>query len=304
MFLLERFRFFGRKFRLGFRPGDLVLDVGSGNDPHPRADILCDKFVRDDFEREGRLVIDRPLVGGDLEALPFRDKSIDFVIASHVLEHVIDPGRAIDELMRVAKAGYIETPSEFGGKLLDLPGHRWYVRLDGETLVFSPKYQGMYDDHLNAVSFGLWQTQDRSFKAFFWQHPELFFVQHKWSGKLDYRITPATGAVFQPEDFVHANLEEAALVKTEDRSLKQRAKNAIRDYFHSSWYGPSRKVDLAALCACPTCHAGLEFGAETCTCTGCRAVYPLLLQGETRVPMLIPALASHPADRAIEERPR
>ena len=39
------------------------------------------------------------------EALTFRDKSFDFVIASHVLEYSADPENFLLELNRVAKVG-------------------------------------------------------------------------------------------------------------------------------------------------------------------------------------------------------
>jgi ubiquinone/menaquinone biosynthesis C-methylase UbiE len=43
--------------------------------------------------------------------LPYEDKEFDFVYCRHVLEDLIYPFRVIKEMQRVAKAGYIETPS-------------------------------------------------------------------------------------------------------------------------------------------------------------------------------------------------
>jgi len=50
------------------------------------------------------------------EALPFRDKSFDFVIASHVLAYSADPENFLLEFHRVAKVSYIETPDAFTEK--------------------------------------------------------------------------------------------------------------------------------------------------------------------------------------------
>lgn len=290
MDLLARLRFFRRKFQLGFRPGDLVLDVGSGNDPHPRADVLVDKFVTDDTEREGRLVVDRPLVGGDLERLPFRDGAFDFVIASHVLEHVTDPLKAVAELQRVARRGYVETPAEFGGKLMDLPGHRWYVRLEGEMLVFTGKSVPMFDDQLNHAAFTLWGQQDDTWMRFFRAHRELFFVEHRWEGELRARVIPPPGELVAEEAFIKG-AEAAVAEKAADRSAKARLKDAIRDYYHSSLYGPRRPVDLARLCACPRCRAELDLAGADARCRGCGAAFPLVASGPFRVPMLLDAFA-------------
>jgi len=49
------------------------------------------------------------LVNAAAEALPFADKEFDYVICNQVLEHSDDPAQFLREVMRVGKAGYIET---------------------------------------------------------------------------------------------------------------------------------------------------------------------------------------------------
>lgn len=286
MSMLARLRFFARKFQLGIRPDELVLDVGSGNDPHPRADVLVDKFVQDDRERQHRLVADRPMVGGDLEALPFKDQAFGFVIASHVLEHVTDPVKAAAELQRVAKRGYVETPAEFGGKLLDLPGHRWYVRQEGDRLVFTGKSVAMHDGHLNHVAFALWGEKDASWMRFFHAHRELFFVEHAWEGALKVEVVPPEGDLLADEAFFSAEVGHTE-EKAEDRSWRARIKRGIRGHYQSRLYGPPRPVDLMALCACPQCKGPLDWGAQAVACPACRQSYPLLDAGGRPVPLLV-----------------
>jgi len=131
------------------------LDVGSGHRPHEDATHLVDLLPEDDAER-GKPIqqLGLPLLLATVEALPFKDKSFDYVYASHVLEHTLDPVAACKELMRIARAGYIETPSPFYEQGYNYPNaergwsfHRWFVYLgEGDTLTFEPKTRHSIDD--------------------------------------------------------------------------------------------------------------------------------------------------------------
>jgi hypothetical protein len=118
----------------------LVLDVGSGGFPNASATILCERELVDNRHRAGdAVVIDRPMVRADATALPFRDKAIDFVIASHLAEHVEDPASLCAELGRVAWAGYIETPSPLADVLLEEEYHIWRVGERKGAITFTSK---------------------------------------------------------------------------------------------------------------------------------------------------------------------
>ena len=64
--------------------------------------------------------------------LPFKDKEFDFVIASHVIEHVEDVTFFIKELERVSKKGYIELPSTLEDNLVfeNKNDHLWHLEFD------------------------------------------------------------------------------------------------------------------------------------------------------------------------------
>lgn len=115
-----------------------VLDIGSGHSPFERADIILDISITDDFERSGeKLRLDsQRFVLGDAMHLPFKDKVFDYVVASHIAEHVDDPDKFCRELIRVGKRGYIESPSKFAEIMLGEPYHKWYVEFDNTTLTF------------------------------------------------------------------------------------------------------------------------------------------------------------------------
>lgn len=125
-----------------------VLDVGSGDRPFPPATVLVDQLPRR-LSSEGEVRAEnpraeivsggKPFVVGEIEALPFADQSFDIVYASHVLEHVVEPVRALTELARVAPRGYIETPRAWFEFVDASPFHRWLIDLVDGELWFRPK---------------------------------------------------------------------------------------------------------------------------------------------------------------------
>lgn len=126
-------------YEIEIQDGWRVLDVGSGHNPHPKANVLLDKHLKDDTERSGKPLKadkERVFVEGDAESMPFGNKEFDYIIASHIAEHVDNPEKFCKELIRVGKRGYIETPSKFAEILFDEPYHRWYVYIYNGVLVF------------------------------------------------------------------------------------------------------------------------------------------------------------------------
>lgn len=86
--------------------GARVLDMGPGRSPFLRADVFVD------YNAEF-LPPDKPhhLCDLSIGVLPFESKSFDFIYCRHVLEDMACPFALCDEMSRVGKRGYIETPS-------------------------------------------------------------------------------------------------------------------------------------------------------------------------------------------------
>lgn len=119
--------------RLG--PSAVVLDIGSGHNPWFRSNILCERFLVDDVERCGPLAVGRrPLCNADATALPFKDKSFDFVYCSHVAEHIEDLGTFLREIQRVGRAGYVETPNYLFEQAIGTTTHTWALWVEDGVL--------------------------------------------------------------------------------------------------------------------------------------------------------------------------
>ena len=132
----------------------LVLDVGSGDKPHWRADVLLDRYLGDEFaaQRSGSrsAEVSRPMFDADAADMPFADNAFDYVICSHMLEHVTDPAAVIGELCRVGRAGYIEVPEAASAKIVDFPSHLWWCELRDGVLTFTAKTHPYFDPDIDA----------------------------------------------------------------------------------------------------------------------------------------------------------
>lgn len=157
----------------------LVLEIGSGDNPHPRADVLLDRYPgADNRERGGDLVADRPFVVADAHHLPFRDGAFAYTICSHILEHMDDPLQFAAELRRVSAAGYIQSPSEIAERLFHWSFHRWYVNLEDNTLVLHPREA----DEPFGELFDYLYAYNPAYYFFQRSMPDLFWVEREWRG--------------------------------------------------------------------------------------------------------------------------
>ena len=120
---------------------DKVLEIGPGHDPMFRSDVIVDKFPHDDTHRCGKVLIfpHQQFVEADGEQLPFSENAFDYVICNQVLEHADNPARFIEEMVRVGKRGYVETPSMLGELMFPKESHRWVILLIEDKLVFYEK---------------------------------------------------------------------------------------------------------------------------------------------------------------------
>ena len=116
-----------------------VLDIGCGYTAHQNATVICDVQDLSQYYKDKKFI---KLNDGKL---PFKDKEFDFVIASHVIEHVEDVDFFINELERVASKGYIELPTILEDNLVfeNKNDHIWHMEfndIDNE-LIISKKIQ-------------------------------------------------------------------------------------------------------------------------------------------------------------------
>jgi len=176
-------------------PDDVVLDIGGWADPLERADWVVDLMpyeTRGSYSREGWSA-DRPAAAERFSAqtwiqrdvcarepLPFADGEIDFVVCSHTLEDIRDPVWVCSEMVRVARAGYVEVPSRLeeqswgvAGEFVGWTHHNWLVDVDAEAqaieFVFKP--HSIHGDPAFYLPFELWRALEPAerVQSLWWQ---------------------------------------------------------------------------------------------------------------------------------------
>ena len=167
---------------------DVVLDIGSGNNPISRANILADFSPDDNFHRSGNLKEDRPVIVCSVERIPIRHKAVDFVLCSHVLEHVNNPSIACGELQRIAHKGYVETPS-YGKDILIGTGymHKWQiVSFEGTMNFFEYSKREQEANWHSSPVMKLWMRKRfHPWQKYFWERQDLFNAWILWEEKFE-----------------------------------------------------------------------------------------------------------------------
>ena len=112
--------------QLKLNPDWKILDIGCGYTAHEKATVICDIQDLSHFYKN------KKFIRLENKTLPFEDKEFDFVIASHVIEHVEDVEYFIRELQRISSKGYIELPTILEDNLVfeNKNDHVWHMEFD------------------------------------------------------------------------------------------------------------------------------------------------------------------------------
>ena len=152
-----------------------ILDIGCGYRAHKNASVIADVQDFSNFYKEKNFVQIKE------KKFPFKDKEFDFVIASHVIEHVEDVDFFIKELQRVAKKGYIEVPTKLEDNLVfeNKNDHVWHMDFDDvdNKLIITKRIQII--EPILTVS---------SIKKFNENFRKSLVIELLWEDKINYRV--------------------------------------------------------------------------------------------------------------------
>ena len=152
-----------------------ILDIGCGYTANKYATTISDVQDFSNFYK------DKNFVKIEGKKLPFKDKEFDFVIASHVIEHVEDFEFFIQELERISVKGYIELPTRLGDNLVfeNVTDHIWWFTFDDiENILLASRRKQCISPFLSVSS-------SKKFDSMF---RESMVLEVLWEKKIDYKI--------------------------------------------------------------------------------------------------------------------
>jgi SAM-dependent methyltransferase len=183
------------RYQINVKKADHVLDIGGGHNPHPRANVVVDKYdASDNTHRSGNVYVynNQTFICADGESLPFKDNEFDYSTCCHVLEHVDDPISFVNEVARVSPRGYMETPSLLGEYLIPKDSHKWLIQdvdgklvmYDKEVIGFKPQqdFGDFFLDYLPRHSMG--------YKIMCRTHPTFLTNNYEWKDGIEVLVNP------------------------------------------------------------------------------------------------------------------
>ncbi len=197
----KKFDYQKRFINFDIKKDEKVLDIGSGGSPFPYATHLADKYPGETHHRYEKFdKKDLPFTKADIEKLPFDDKSFDFVYTAHVLEHVENPAKALDELMRVGKRGYIEVPTRMSDIIFNLTRlkhfHKWHINIAGNTIIFIEYSKNDLKDTGDRELFHMGHSLfTNAFKRTYRKNKDLYTNMFLWNKKFNYYIFDKKGNI-------------------------------------------------------------------------------------------------------------
>jgi len=159
-----------------------ILDIGCGYRANQKASTIAD------IQDLSSYYPDRKFVKISEKKLPFKDKEFDFVIASHVIEHVNEFEFFIKEIERISSKGYIELPSRLGDNLVfeNKKDHIWwFVYDDIKNKLLASKKNQIIEPFLNVSTAKLLEKIYR----------ESLVIELLWEQKIDYEFDDSITAI-------------------------------------------------------------------------------------------------------------
>ena len=160
--------------KLKENPNWNILDIGCGYTANQHASTVADVQDLSNFYKN------KNFIKINDKKLPFKDNEFDFVITSHVIEHVENFQFFINEIERISKQGYIELPTRLGDNIVfeNSKDHIWWLVYDDVSNVLKVSKKNQILEPF--VSVATAKKLESIFR-------ESLVIEIYWNNKIDFK---------------------------------------------------------------------------------------------------------------------
>ena len=160
--------------KLKENPNWNILDIGCGYTANQHASTVADVQDLSNFYKN------KNFIKINDKKLPFKDNEFDFVITSHVIEHVENFQFFINEIERIAKQGYIELPTRLGDNIVfeNSKDHIWWLVYDDVSNVLKVSKKNQILEPFASVATA------KKLESIF---RESLVIEIYWNNKIDFK---------------------------------------------------------------------------------------------------------------------
>tara|TARA_Y100000590_G_scaffold233921_1_gene263489 strand:+ start:1610 stop:2224 length:615 start_codon:yes stop_codon:yes gene_type:complete len=183
-----------------------ILDIGCGYRANKNATEVAD--IKD----FSKLYKEKKFTQIKEKKLPFKDKEFDFVIASHVIEHVEDFEFFIKELERISSKGYIELPSKLEDNLVfeNKKDHLWWFNYDDtKNMLVASKKKQLIDPF---ITVSMAKKLGEVFR-------ESLVIELIWEDKIEYEVK---------ENNIYQNFEKISFFKILKKYISKKLRSIYK----------------------------------------------------------------------------
>jgi ubiquinone/menaquinone biosynthesis C-methylase UbiE len=188
---VELYMFFEERIK-SIKDTDRVLEIGPGATPYHRSDVFLElayESVEERIAQSGHVGVLNTLkeikyYNGDV--FPFSDNEFDYIICSHVLEHVENADKFLSEIQRVAKKGYLEYPTIYYDFIYNFPEHKLFLMEKNGVINWMTKEESGLLKYNQIQSF-FYRTCELGYHEMIDSLKEYFFQGFEWNNTIESR---------------------------------------------------------------------------------------------------------------------
>lgn len=212
------------------KSSDRVLEIGPGGTPHPRSNVFLEK-VFDPSEAEGQrgyapsLQDKREIIFYEGGRFPFKDHEFDYVICTHVLEHVDNVDEFVSEITRVANKGYVEFPTVYYDFIYNFPEHITLLLYKNNTVFWIPKEESGLNGFKPINEF-FYESLKAGYSDLINQLKDYFFQGFEWVVSINtQKVSDIKSITMCPSDINFVKMKSSNPIM---KSVAAKLKNFIR----------------------------------------------------------------------------